>query len=313
MADQIRGEFDLIDSIQRRVSDHPLVRIGIGDDAAVLHPLGDLELIVTTDMLLDGRHFILKDAGPKRVGYKSLGVNLSDLAAMAAQPVAAFISVALPKEAAYQIGNDLLEGMLPLADRFGVGIAGGDTNVWEGPLVVNIAVLGTPVGPEPVRRDGARPGDRILVTGPLGGSILGRHLQPEPRILEAIQLVRATRPTAMLDISDGLASDLGQILKASGGLGATLNSEAIPIHPDAERLSRQDGVSAIEHAMTDGEDFELCFTVDSEEAATLLSNPPERLTLSAIGWITEEPGIRFEHPDGSVQPLRLSGFDHFRR
>lgn len=314
MTDEPIGEFELIRRIRARASSHPGVLLGIGDDAAILRRSPDGHpIVVTTDMLLDGRHFLLNKHGAEAVGYKSLAVNLSDIAAMAAKPVAAFVSVALPKGSARSVAEGLMDGMIPLADRFKVALAGGDTNGWSGPLVICVTVIGEAVPPGPIRRSGARPGDAILVTGPLGGSLLGRHLHPEPRVIEALALLDRAPPTALIDLSDGLASDLGHILTESGGLGATLETDSIPIHPDAERSSLQSGRPTIEHALGDGEDFELCLTTSPEAAQSLLNVPPPGVSLFRVGTIDVEPGIRLRSRSGKVSPLPVSGFDHLTR
>lgn len=311
MTDEPIGEFELIRRIRGRSSSHPSVLLGIGDDAAVLRQSPDGHpIVVTTDMLLDGRHFLLKEHGAEAVGFKSLAVNLSDIAAMAARPVAAFVSVALPKGSARSVAEGLMDGMIPLAERFEVALAGGDTNGWSGPLVICVTVLGEAVPPGPIRRSGARPGDVILVTGPLGGSLLGRHLRPEPRVIEALALLDRSPPTALIDLSDGLASDLGHILTESGGLGATLDADSIPIHPDAERTSLQSGRPALDHALGDGEDFELCLTFSPAAARSLLDSPPPGVSLFQVGTIETEPGIRLRYQSGRVSPLLVSGFDH---
>ena len=301
------GEFGLIRWIASRTAAHARVPVGIGDDCAVLTLTPGAEVLVTTDMLMDGRHFQLDRDGPEAVGYKALGVNLSDIAAMAGRPVAAFVAVALPRATAPEIACGLVEGMAPLAAAFDVALAGGDTNAWEGPLVVCITILGEAVPPGPVRRSGARPGDLIYVTGPLGGSLLGRHLRPRPRIREAVALHAAVPLRAMIDLSDGLASDLGHILEESGGLGAILDGARIPVHPDAERHARQDGRSPLEHALADGEDFELCFTLAPDV------EPPGGIEMHAVGTVTADPGIRLRQPDGRTGPLTVRGFDHLAR
>jgi thiamine-monophosphate kinase len=303
------GEFGLIDWIRRQVEDDPRVPLGIGDDCAVLRQTTSGELLVTTDMLLDGRHFQLSECGAEAVGAKAVGANLSDIAAMAGKPVAAFVSVALPRGHATEIAERLLSGMRPLLDAYSVALAGGDTNAWDGPLVVSVTLLGEPVAPGPVLRRGAEPGDVILVTGPLGGSLLGRHLAPVPRIREAITLHQAVPIKAMIDISDGLASDLSHILQESGGLGAILDAGAIPVHDDALRLSRRDGATPLDHALSDGEDFELCLAVSPEAAAQLLAAPPAEVRLHRVGTVQREPGLWLD--DGtSRRPLRPRGFDH---
>ncbi len=264
-------------------------------------------------MLMDGRHFHLEQDGPEAVGYKAMGVNLSDIAAMAGIPRAAVVAVALPKDSAVKVAHGLHAGMRMLADRFAVDLVGGDTNAWDGPLVITVTVLGQATVRGAVRRSGARPGDLILVTGPLGGSLgSGRHLGPEPRIAEALAIHRAATIHAMIDLSDGLSSDLGHILVESGGLGAVLDAAAIPIHADAEEQSRRDGISSLDHALNDGEDFELCLTVAPEDAERLLAEPPAPAVLYRIGEVVEAPAMVLRHPDGRSAPIEPRGFDHLR-
>lgn len=300
------GEFDLIRWIRRQESIADRVSIGIGDDCASMRVRPGFDLLATTDMLMEGRHFLLESASPREVGYKTLAVNLSDIAAMAGWPVAALVAVALPRDRAESLGREIHQGMAPLAKRFGVALIGGDTNAWTGPLVISVTLLGEVEIGRAVTRSGARVGDAIYVTGPLGGSLLGRHLHPEPRIREARALVQQGEIHAMIDLSDGLSSDLGHILQESGGLGAILDEDAIPIHDDARLLASQDGRSALEHALHDGEDFELCFTVEGSE------NPSCPVALFRIGQITAEPSLRLMRTDGTLETLRPSGFDHFR-
>lgn len=300
-ADPGGGEFGLIAWIRRQVAASPWVSRGIGDDCAVLGWEKPSELLVTTDMLLEGRHFLLGEHGPEAVGYKALGVNLSDIAAMAGTPLAAFVSVALPSGSARAIGEGILRGMAPLAGRFGVALAGGDTNAWDGPLAINVTLLGECAPGGSILRSGARPGDRIYVTGPLGGSLAsGRHLRPEPRIAEAQALAASCRPSAMIDLSDGLSSDLGHILEESGGLGAVLDPEVIPIHPDA---------NALEQALHDGEDFELCFTLPADRVARL----PDSVRAYPVGEVVAEPGLWLGDRRGGRVDVARGGFDHFAR
>jgi thiamine-monophosphate kinase len=301
------GEFGLIRRIRRRVLIGSSTSIAIGDDCAALKLTPGRDVLITTDMLMDGRHFVLAEAGAKAVGRKAIGVNLSDIAAMAGEPVAAVIALALPRHDGQAIADELLDGMLPIAESFGLSLVGGDTNAWEGPLVITVTILGQTTARGPVRRSGAKPGDVVLVTGPLGGSLLGRHLDPAPRIRESLALAEAETIHAMIDISDGLAADLGHILEESGDLGAILDAASIPISPDALTLSGQDGRSPIDHALHDGEDFELCLTVAPETAARLLANPP--CPLHAVGRITAEPGLRLAN-HGHVEAIVMRGFDH---
>ncbi len=306
------GEFDLIRWIRERTGATNRVTIGIGDDCAGLRIRDGFELLATTDMLMEGRHFILDDATPEEVGNKALGVNLSDIAAMAGYPLAALVSVALPRDNAAAVAKGLHKGMNPLAERFGVQLIGGDTNVWDGPLVISITLLGEVESGRAVRRSGAKPGDAIFVTGPLGGSRLWRHLDPQPRVREALALRQDFAIHAMIDLSDGLSSDLGHILDESGGLGATLDEVAIPIHADAHLMSRKDGVSPLLHALHDGEDFELCLAVSPEVADRLTETSIAGVALHRIGTVTKEPTMRMCDLAGNLIPIERTGFDHLR-
>lgn len=307
------GEFGLIDWIREKQGQpSPFVTLGIGDDCALLRFGGQPDVMVTTDMLMDGRHFRLEEATPEQVGRKAMGVNLSDIAAMAGRPVAAFVAVALPKGQgrAVEVAQGLHKGISELAGRFGVTLAGGDTNAWDGPLVICVTVIGVPLHGPAVRRSGAKPGDRIFVTGPLGGSILGRHLDPNPRFDAAWAIQQRVPIHAMIDVSDGLASDLGHILEESGNLGATLDRRRIPIHADVHRLPEGD---PLRHALTDGEDFELCLTLDPSDADQLLKEWPADLPLHEVGRIECEPGLRLRDEDGCLQTFDGKGFDHLAR
>src|SRR5271154_1335760 len=180
------GEFGLIGWIRERYRVGFQFALGIGYYCAALRVRPGAEVLVTTDMLMEGRHFRLGEATPSEVGYKAMAVNLSDIAAMAGRPIAAFVAVALPRGSAVEVAKGLHAGMAPLAERFGVTLAGGDTNAWDGPLVVTVTLIGEATERGAIRRSGAKPGDVVLVTGPLGGSLLGRHLRPSPRISEAL-------------------------------------------------------------------------------------------------------------------------------
>ena len=310
------GEFGLIDWIRRQESERAIdswTRVGIGDDCAIL-AVGEgtgagSDLLITTDMLMDGRHFHLDPDGAEGVGYKAMGVNLSDIAAMAGIPRAAVVAIALPRGTAVAVAHGLHAGLRRLADRFSVDIVGGDTNAWDGPLVLSVTVLGESVGRGVVRRSGAKPGDVIFVTGPLGGSLLGRHLSPKPRIAEALALNAAAPLHALIDVSDGLAADLNHILEESGNLGAVLDEWAVPIHPDVDS---SDGRPALEHALGDGEDFELIVVMDPADADRLERKPPAPALLHRIGRIVREPGICIKTRRGALIPIEPTGFDHLK-
>ncbi len=308
----MRGmESELISWLRRRLPPHPLLRLGPGDDAAVLRMAGVDECAVTVDLLSDGVDFRLAEIDPRRAGRKALAVNLSDLAAMAARPLAAVVSVCLPRPGGYELAKALVEGMLPLAEKYDVAIAGGDTNSWEGPLVISVTLLGTITERGPLRRDGARLGDRILVTGALGGSILGRHLDFEPRVREALLLNEQYRIHAGTDISDGLSLDLSHLADASG-CGAVLHTTNVPVHDDARRLARErnDGPTPLDRALSDGEDFELILAVPPADAEAILAEQPLDVPLTDIGEFVAEPGLWQVDARGARRELVPRGWEH---
>jgi thiamine-monophosphate kinase len=303
------SEFQFIDWLRRQTPAANRVRVGPGDDAAILSWAPGPDCVVTTDMLLDGSCFRLTEAGPRRVGRKVMAVNLSDLAAMAARPIAAFVSVGLPRQGGLRLAEELYLGSREVADAFETTIAGGDTNSWDGPLVISVTLLGEPTGAGPVLRRGARPGDWLLVTGPLGGSILGKHLDFTPRVREAIQLHGLAELHAMIDISDGLAADLWNICQESQ-CGAVLDAEHIPISDAARRMN--DGKPALEHALSDGEDFELILAVAAETGRRLIETQPVNgIHLAHIGecvaeglWLRQDGQNMALEPRGYVHELR---------
>jgi thiamine-monophosphate kinase len=300
------SEFAFIDWIRRHTPADPRILVGPGDDTAVLRWAPDRPCLVTTDMLLDGSCFVLAEAGARRVGRKAMAVNLSDIAAMAGKPLAAVVSVGLPRNGGRAIAEELFLGLREVASAFDTAIVGGDTNSWNGPLVISVTLLGEPTATGPVTRGGARPGDRLLVTGPLGGSILGKHLDFTPRVREAMALHAAAELHAMIDISDGLAADVNHLCEESR-CGAVLWAERIPISDAARQM--QDGRSPLEHALGDGEDFELVFATPPTQVVRLLAEQPvPGVTLRAVGecvaeglWLQE--GIE-------RRPLAALGYVH---
>lgn len=300
-------EFDFIAALRAQVGRDARVPVGIGDDAALirLSPSGDC--LATVDMLMAGVDFLIPPATPEQVGRKSLAVNLSDIAAMAGRPTACVVSVALPRAGGFELGQRLFAGIRDLAAEFDVALAGGDTNTWDGPLVVSITVLGVPTGAGPVLRSGARPGDWVMTTGGFGGSIAGRHLSFNPRVREAQALHAAATLHAMIDVSDGLAADLAHILEDSH-VGAVVDAASIPL--SAEALAVGDGRSPLEHALADGEDFELIFTVSPQDGARLLEKPPCEVALSHIGEIVAGTDRFLRAADGALTPLAGRGWKH---
>src|SRR5262245_15099086 len=265
------SEFAYIDWLRRRIPTDRRVLIGPGDDTAAVRFTPGAPVLVTTDMLLEGSCFLLADAGPRRVGRKSMAVNLSDIAAMAGRPVAAVVSVGLPPHGGRSLAEELYVGLREVADEFATALVGGDTNSWDGPLAISVTLLGEPTGRGPVRRSGARPGDWLLATGPFGGSIRGKHLDFTPRVREALELHAAAPLHAMIDVSDGLAADVAHLC-AESGCGAVLRAASLPVADAARRMN--DGRPPLEHALGDGEDFELVFAADPADARRLLETQP---------------------------------------
>ncbi len=301
------GEFDFITWLRKQTPAWPRVPVGPGDDCAVIEPTPGPPCLVTTDMVLEGRHFVLAEHGPRRVGRKAMAVNLSDIAAMGGKPVAAFVSVGLPQGNRAAIAEDLYLGMREVADAFATAIAGGDTNTWTGGLAVCVTLIGAPGPQGPILRRGARPGDWLFVTGPLGGSLLGKHLDFTPRVEEALELQEHVALHAMIDISDGLSADVYHIC-AESGCGAVLFADKVPIADAARGLN--DGESPLEHALSDGEDFELAFAVDPAEGERLLkSQPIVGTTLAHVGVFVAEPALILEER-GKRRRIEPRGFVH---
>jgi len=289
------GEFELIEWIRQTQAASPLVEVGIGDDlAAIRWPVGDL-LLVGVDQVIDGVHFDSAVHSPEQIGRKAMNRNLSDCAAMGCLPAAALAAVALPREFSLDHARQLCEGLRNAGEKYQCPVIGGDTSVWDGKLVLSVTILGRSAGIKPVSRGGARPGDGIFVTGPLGGSILGRHMNFEPRVNLGREI--APSASAMIDISDGLSRDLGQICSA-GNVGAIIEADCVPIHPHALELSQRDRIPALDHALHDGEDYELLFTSGDQNAPGI-----------RIGQITSEPGI-FIRQGGETRPLNPRGWEH---
>ena len=301
-------ESEFIGWLRQRLPRSPGVRVGAGDDAAVLRMAAGLDCVVTSDLLTDEVDFRIEQCDPRRVGRKALAVNLSDLASMAARPLAAIVSLALPRDSAYELATALYEGMLPLANEFKCPIAGGDTNCWPGRLVVSVTAIGTaPHGAW--LRSGALPGDQILVTGSFGGSLLGRHFDFRPRVFEALQLAAQYEIHACVDVSDGLSLDLSRLATESGR-GAEVILDQVPISDAARRMAEQDGRTPLDHALSDGEDFELILAAPPQEAQRLLQQQPLDVPIRAIGRFVASPGLWRTTADGGRQPLQPAGFQH---
>lgn len=296
--------------LRQRLPAHPRFPLGLSDDAALLTPRAGWQLVVTTDMLMEGVDFVSTRHDAQRIGRKSLAVNLSDLAAMGAVPVAAFISLALPPAGSLDLAQDVYEGLLPLAVEFEVCIAGGDTNRWDSGLVISVTALGEVEAGRALMRSGARPGDALLVTGEFGGSILGRHFDFTPRVREARWLVENAPVHAAMDVSDGLTLDLSRLAQASG-CGAVIDLASVPISGAAHELAKQrSGLSALDCALGDGEDFELLLAVPEAQVARLLAAWPFPVPLTRIGAFVEPPGLWARDSAGAMVPLIPRGYEH---
>jgi thiamine-monophosphate kinase len=308
------NEFELINRLTQSLPGNSSVAVGAGDDCAVLDfGLPDRLLLFKTDAVVEGIHFTAHTP-PEKIGRKALARCLSDIASMAGTPNTALITLALPRTFDAARVEAIYSGLNELARKYGVAIAGGETTTNPERILISVALLGTVPRGKCVLRSGARVGDALFVTGELGGSLGGRHLEFEPRLAEAHWLADHFLPHAMIDLSDGLAGDLRHILKA-GGVGAELLASAIPISR-AARLASKPQSSAkppLLAALTDGEDFELLFTVAARDAVPLLDAwraQFPKIKLSCIGKITSGEGVTIRDKHGA-RPLTAHGHIHF--
>lgn len=312
-------EAEFIRWLRERVPPHASLPLGIGDDAAIVSLAGRSDVVVTTDLLSDGVDFRLAKDDPHLIGRKALAVNLSDLAAMAAQPIAAVIAIALPHAGigsltSLELAKQLYEGLLPLATEFNVALAGGDTNTHDGPLVISVTALGTLTDRGSLTRRGGQSGDHLLVTGTLGGSILHHHFNFTPRIREAILLHEQYELHAGMDLSDGIALDLSR-LAAESDCGAVIHTDRLPISTaarDLAGLESNDHVAeaALRHALGDGEDFELLLAAPPEVANAILRDQPLDCPITRIGELIAEHGLFQQSAATMRMPLEPTGWQH---
>ncbi len=293
------GEHEAIRRLTAQLGSHPLLRKGAGDDCAVTEvPCTGADQVFTTDPVIERVHFQPLDK-PERIGNKAAGRVLSDIAAMGAEPQWLLVNVVAPAEQDLQTLEKIYVGMNALCDRFGATLIGGD--LARGPcLELHVFGTGTLPSGTALLRSGAKPGDAICVTGPLGRSIEGKHLDFRPRVEEGAFLRETGLVTAMMDISDGLATDLRHILKQSG-VGALLDAEQIPKN------------GTLNQALYDGEDFELLFTAASENVEALRCQWSERFgtALSVIGAITAEVEDLKLRQEENIQLLEDKAYEHF--
>jgi thiamine-monophosphate kinase len=309
------NEFELIERLIQGLPGNETVVAGAGDDCAVLDlGIPGRELLFKTDAVVEGVHF-RPDTPPTEVGHKALGRCLSDVAAMGGTPLAAVVTIGLPRGFEADRVEAIYDGMAKLARRYEVAIVGGETTANPGGTFISVAMLGSVERGKAVLRSGAKAGDAIFVSGELGGSIAGKHLTFEPRVRESQWLVTHFKVHAMLDLSDGLAGDLRHVLRASHA-GAELLSSAIPISREAKRAAKAEswGKPPLLAALTDGEDFEILFTVTSSAAVPVLDGWKKKfpnVRLTCIGKITKGEGITLRDKDG-VRPLSAHGYVHFK-
>lgn len=296
-------EFEFIDWIRSQSRlDPAAVLVGPGDDMAVVACDGG-PVLIGTDQVLDGVHFVLAEHGPRAAGRKAMARNLSDVGAMAALPLGAVAAVALPKGLARADAEAVYAGLREAGDPFDCPVVGGDLGSWAGPLAVCVTVFARPAGIEPVLRSGAAAGDAICVTGTLGGAWRSdKHLTFTPRIAEARTLAERFSLHAMIDVSDGLAVDLAHICAASG-TGAELTAEAIPVSPAA-------GDDPLAAALGEGEDYELLMTLPADQADALAANCPLDVPVRRIGRIVPGGGLKVIHADGRREAIRPTGWEH---
>ena len=315
-----RGEFGFIDMIRQRFN-VPVGMMGIGDDCAVI-PAGKSEFIYSTDMLMEGVHFLRDVASPEDIGWKSLAVNLSDIAAMGGTPSATFLSIALPKDVQGEWAERFIEGYAELSKRLNVSLLGGDTTSSLRDIAINVGVLGCVPPGKSVKRSGASVGHGIYVTGNLGDSagglqailnnwdktqevesLIQSHIKPMPRIEEGQALMNTELIGAMMDISDGIASDLRHIMKASG-VGAEVHLDRIPMSYNLKWACEKYGKNAYALAAGGGEDYELLFTAPAD-IEDLVDFPIYR-----IGEVVPGNSLTWLE-NGNAVDFDVQGFNHF--
>ena len=324
------GEFALIDRIRRTLGDAPDVALGIGDDAAAVRPSPGKLLLATCDIQVEGRHFIKARIGPEQLGRRAAAVNLSDVAAMGGHPTHALVSLALPAGTEVDWVERLYDGLRDGFAEHGAVVIGGNLSGSSAEIVIDVTLHGEVDEGAMLRRSRARPGAAVLVTGDLGAARAGllaldaglvgepadaaarAHLVPAARVDEGLAIAASGLATAAIDVSDGFAADLGHLCEASQ-TGARIFAERIPVSPAARDVAANLGFDPLLAALHGGEDYELIVTCASEHADALI-DAVRRATgtpLTAVGEITEAPGLRLVEPGGNERSLDSSGWDHF--
>lgn len=329
------GEFPLIDRIARIAAiERADVIVGIGDDVAVLETRKEGWLLAKVDSQVEGVHFRRETILPRHLGRRSLAINLSDIAAAGGQPQFALVSLALPPSIEVDWVDEFYRGLREEGDRYSVALVGGNMARSPGGVFVDVFVLGWVQGPHLLLRSGARPGDQVIVTGTLGDSkaglsllldpsllmpdedrdlLLARHFTPTPRLAEAHVIASSGKATAMIDVSDGLSSDIGHICDCSQ-VGVRLWAERLPISPAARSVARLTHQAPWRLATEGGEDYELCFTVPAESVEGLIYVIEQETgtSVTVVGEVLPaEEGRWLVLEDGDQVPLEAKGWDHF--
>jgi thiamine-monophosphate kinase len=327
------GEFGFIRTLRSHKGPRdPFVALGIGDDAAILRPSKNRELVFTTDMMVEARHFDLRFCTPWQLGAKAMAVNLSDCAAMGAQPKAAVVSLGAPRKTSVRFLREFSDGVRSWGEQFGCSLVGGDT-VGSDKIVVNVAMLGEVEKGRALRRDAAQVGDVLVVTGNLGDSGAGlhsfqnpgrvaheavpllrrRHLLPLPRYTVGRYLVINRIGRCAIDVSDGLSSEVNHLCEESG-VGAVVHEEAIPLSQPLRYYCQERRLDSLKFALDGGEDYEILFTVPMKSLTRVLREIPAQTgtSVTPIGRIVpKRQGITSIGLKGKRRPLRPGGFDHF--
>jgi len=302
-------EKELIDYIRELTAgERPWLEVGVGDDAAVVETPGGGRLVVTTDMVVEGVHFG-SGTDMDLVGHKAVARGLSDVAAMAARPLFCLAAVHFGPECAESDAHNLVRAVADAAEQYGAPLIGGDVCHGGGALSVAVTAVGTPGPAGVLLRSGARPADAVCVTGRLGGSIRGRHLTFPPRIEEALALADGFNVHALIDVSDGLTTDVLHVAEASG-VGVLLFQDAIPVSEDAAALAKERGRSAVEHALNDGEDYELLFCLSERQGEQLAEQGLNGVEVTRVGEVTEGPESYLVGRDGAREVLRAGGWEY---
>jgi len=327
------GEFGFIKKISRGCLIRPESIIkAIGDDAAAFTTDPSQISLITTDLLVERIHFLRQAISGFDLGYKSLAVNLSDIAAMGGTARESFVSIAIPENCPLDYLEAIYDGMRSLAAQFKVNILGGDTTRSTIDLIINVTVHGLIVKEELLCRDAAKPGDIIFSTGYLGDSkaglhlilndipadsdewrhLLRAHLRPVPHLMEGRFLAQQPAVKAAMDISDGLSSDLGHIAEASD-VGANIYSNKIPLSRNLTGFCEKFNFDPVDYALSGGEDYTLLCTASPEEADSIATDFQKKFKrpLFEIGKITTEKELKIYYPDGSIKSIARTGWDHF--